>query len=198
MQISFPRWSRRAAFFTLFCACLFVWASPASAAVTGDLNGDGVTDQILTAPDSTRIVVLVSGAAPQVLSASDRLLSTVVMDIDRDGDLDLGALSASRGVLIWINHEGEGRLEPLRRRHGRAPPVSVTPGAALSDRTAADDEPATQPERRSSRHLATIQALAPRVSLVRVGRGITASQPRVQIRAARPASSRAPPFSTFI
>jgi hypothetical protein len=103
-------------------ACLFaavcLFARPADAAVVADFNGDGVIDAIdISRSPETRLVVRVSGAAPQVLKVAGRLISIVAVDVDRDGHLDITALSERRGLVIWINRGGRGRFSVLKRRH---------------------------------------------------------------------------------
>jgi hypothetical protein len=100
----------------ILVAVLLFHALPARAAVLADFNGDGVLDRaVLQRTTRTRIILKISGARPQVLRLADPLLSFAAVDIDRDGDLDLGTLSQWRGVAVWLN-QGNGRFVRLPAR----------------------------------------------------------------------------------
>jgi hypothetical protein len=102
-------------------AALCLLAQPASASMAADFNGDGVLDRFLISPAvDTRVVVHVSGSDPQVLKTRGRLVSIVAVDVDRDGHLDLSALSEHRGIIIWLNKGGTGHFSVLKKqRHTR-------------------------------------------------------------------------------
>jgi hypothetical protein len=118
-------------------AAIGLLASPAHAAINADFNSDGVPDAVvLPRPPETNIVVRLSGATPQVLRFPGGLVSIAAVDVDHDGAIDLTAVSAHRGVFIWLNKGGHGRLKALRRhthRHGvslDARPFVATPRSA--------------------------------------------------------------------
>ena len=101
-------------------AALCLSANPAHAAIAADFNGDGVLDAVvLPHPPEMNIVVHLSGAAPQILKLSGRIISVVAVDVDHDGHLDLSALSERRGLHVWLNKAGHGRFAPLKKH--RAP-----------------------------------------------------------------------------
>ena len=110
-------------------AALCLSANPAHAALAADFNGDGVLDAVvLPHPPETNIIVRLSGAAPQILKLSGRIISVVAADIDHDGTLDLSALSEHRGLHVWLNKAGHGRFAALKKH--RAPRGFDFSGAA--------------------------------------------------------------------
>jgi VCBS repeat protein len=128
---------------TLVAATIGLLASPVHAAIDADFNRDGVPDAVvLPRPPETNIVVRISGATPQVLHFPGGLVSIAAVDLDHDGNLDLTAVSAHRGVFIWLNNGGHGRLKALKR-HSRHHRVSLAdarpflaPPRSLQERSA--------------------------------------------------------------
>lgn len=105
---------------TQVAAAIGLLASPAHAAINADFNRDGVPDAVvLPRPPETNIVVRISGATPQVLRFPGGLVSIAAVDVDHDGNVDLTAVSAHRGVFVWLNNGGHGRLKALKRRSRR-------------------------------------------------------------------------------
>jgi hypothetical protein len=128
-------------------AAVCLLGSPAEAAIDADFNGDGVIDRVvLPRPPETNIVVRFSTGAPQVLKFYDRIISIVATDIDHDGAIDLGALSESRGVFIWLNKgaTGHGRFKAVKRKHPHGG-FSLTSRGPLASapRSSSDGPPAT-------------------------------------------------------
>jgi len=121
------RLSRSRPSFGALIACLlaavFLVSRPAHASIAADFNCDGILDSIqLSRSTDTRVVVHVSGFDPQVLKTRGHLVTIIAIDVDRDGHLDLGALSEHRGIIIWLNKGGSGHFSVLkkhrRNRHG--------------------------------------------------------------------------------
>jgi FG-GAP-like repeat len=104
-----------------FVAALCLTADLAHASIAADFNGDGVLDAVvvLPHPSDTNIVIQVSGATPQILKLSGRVISIVAVDVDHDGTLDLSALSERRGLFVWLNKAGHGRFAALKRHRAR-------------------------------------------------------------------------------
>jgi hypothetical protein len=97
-------------------AALFLSADAAQASILADFNGDGVLDAVvLPRPPDTKIVIQISGSAPQVLKHCGRIISVVAADVDHDGTLDLSVLSERRGLLVWLNKSGHGHFAALRK-----------------------------------------------------------------------------------
>jgi hypothetical protein len=133
-------------------AALCLTADLAHASIAADFNGDGVLDAVvLPRPPDTNIVIRVSGAAPQILKLSGRIIAIVAADVDHDGTLDLSALSERRGLHVWLNKAGHGRFAPLKKHRvprgfgfaGRSRTSATQPGdnapGASSDQTGAPD-----------------------------------------------------------
>ena len=131
---------------------LCLMADLAHASIAADFNGDGVLDAVvLPRPPETNIVIQVSGAAPQILKLSGRIIAIVAADIDHDGTLDLSALSERRGLHVWLNKAGHGRFAPLKKHRaprgfkfvGRSRTAATQPGedapAASSDQSGTPD-----------------------------------------------------------
>jgi hypothetical protein len=135
---------RRIAAFGALLALVCLLPAPARAAVLADFNHDGIADRVQVSSSSDRrLVVRVSGAVPQVLRLRDRLIAVVAVDIDHDGDLDLGALSERHGLLIWLNGGGHGRFTALKKKrvaHG----VRFPAEASLLATESHDDRPVVQ------------------------------------------------------
>jgi hypothetical protein len=130
---------------------------PAHAAVEVDFTADGLRSQIvLPRGPETSIVVRLSGTAPQVLKLHDRIIAIVATDIDHDGEIDLSALSERRGVFIWLNKGGDGRLKAVKRKHHKRGFTLSTGGPLASPRGSSTDDqtpPGTQDDRdRLARH----------------------------------------------
>src|SRR3954463_5708077 len=118
-------------------------SSPAHAALTADFNDDGVLDAIvLPQPPDTNVVVRISGAAPQILKLTGRLISIVIADLDHDGHVDLGALSEQRGIHLWMNNRGDGRFTHVQRRTPRGEDTLARPGPRASPSSTTDQQPA--------------------------------------------------------
>lgn len=96
-------------------ACLC--AASARGAVVADFDGDGVLDRVLVPkPPATGIIVSISGSPLlQTLKLADPPLSIVAADFDRDGDLDISAVSQRHRLYVWLNH-GRGLFKRLRAR----------------------------------------------------------------------------------
>lgn len=123
--------------------CLLV--SPVEAAIEADFNGDGVLDRVvLPRPHETKIVVMMAGAAPQILKLHDRIIAIVATDINHDGEIDVGALSERRGVFIWLNggKSNNGRLKALKRKHRHGGFSLTTRGPLASAPGSSPDGPA--------------------------------------------------------
>jgi hypothetical protein len=140
---------------------LCLMADLAHASIAADFNGDGVLDAVvLPRPPETNIVIRVSGAAPQILKLSGRIISIVATDIDHDGSLDLSVLSERRGLHVWLNKAGRGRFAPLKKH--RAPRWFKFEGRPRTSATQpGEDAPAT-----SSDQSGTPDADAPRAGPV--------------------------------
>jgi FG-GAP-like repeat len=126
-------------------ATVCLLASPADAAIDADFNGDGVLDRVvLPRPPETRIVVRLSGSAPQILTTYDRIVSIVAADINHDGEIDLSALSERRGVFVWLNKgkASNGHLRALKRKHHRGGFALSTGGPLASAPESARERPA--------------------------------------------------------
>jgi hypothetical protein len=97
-------------------AALFLCADAAQASIMADFNGDGVLDAVvLPHPPDTKIIIQISGSAPQVLKHCGRIISVVAADVDHDGNLDLSVLSERRGLLVWLNKSGHGHFAALKK-----------------------------------------------------------------------------------
>lgn len=80
------------------------YAAPTDHRVGADFNGDQILDAVnLPQYHPGAIVVELSGTAPAVLPLLDTIDTIAAIDIDHDGDLDLGALTNQRKLLIWMN-----------------------------------------------------------------------------------------------
>ena len=126
-------------------AAVCLLASPAAAAIDADFNGDGVLDRVvLSHPPENHIVVRLSGGAPQILTAYDRIVSIVAADVNHDGEVDLSALSERRGVFVWLNKgkASNGHLRALKRRHHRGGFALTTDGPLASAPEQTRDGPA--------------------------------------------------------
>jgi len=123
-------------------AALFLCADAAQASIIADFNGDGVLDAVvLPHPPDTKIIIQISGSAPQVLKHCGRVFSVVAADVDHDGHLDLSILSERRGLLVWLNKSGHGRFVALKKH--RVPRGSGFSGRShTSASQPGDDTPA--------------------------------------------------------
>ena len=76
----------------------------------GDFDGDGRQDLALiqNGIHGSHISVTLSGSSSTV-SLDGSAVTLVVIDIDRDGDLDLVAVAPSGQVMAWLN-DGRGRF----------------------------------------------------------------------------------------
>jgi hypothetical protein len=135
---------RRIAAFGALLALVCLLPAPARGAVLADFNNDGIADRVqISSSSDRRLVVRVSGSVPQVLRLRDRLIAIVAVDIDHDGNLDLGALSERHGLLIWLNGGGHGRFKALKKKrvaHG----VRFPAEASLLATESHDDRPVAQ------------------------------------------------------
>jgi hypothetical protein len=115
MTITWKKLNRRLCAVLAHAAAVCLLSAPAqAAAVDVDFNGDGIPDRIvLPRLPETNIVVRISGSRPLILKSPDHIVSIVATDVDHDGDVDLTALSERRGVLVWLNQGGRGRLKAL-------------------------------------------------------------------------------------
>ena len=100
---------------------LCLMADLAHASIAADFNGDGVLDAVDSAHPETNIVIHVSGAAPQILKLSGRIIAIVAADIKirRRSSKYATALSERRGLHVWLNKAGHGRFAPLSEKNQR-------------------------------------------------------------------------------
>jgi len=149
------------------------------------LNADRILDVIVLprAPE-TNIIVRLSGGTHQLLKLHDRIIAIVATDINHDGEIDLSALSERRGVFIWLNKGGHGRLKAVKRKHHTRGFTLITGGPLAAPRGSSSEEqtaPGTQDDRdRLARHegltyhvehAASIQPALPTISALPAGPG---------------------------
>jgi hypothetical protein len=133
---------RLAAVVAVCAAALCLCPEAAHASIRADFNGDGVLDAVvLPRPPDTNIIIEISGAAPQVLKLSGRLIAIVAADVDHDGTLDLSALSERRGLHVWLNKAGHGRFSALKK-HREPRGFGMSRRAQTSANRRAEDTPA--------------------------------------------------------
>ena len=95
-----------------------VATAPAGAAEvqTVDLNADGIPDriQIENTGSSSTVRLMLSGHRLIVFRAKEPIISIRATDLDRDGDLDLVAMSTAHHLWTWRN-AGHGKFRPVRK-----------------------------------------------------------------------------------
>ena len=107
-----------------------------------DLNGDRIADRVKISHSSSELLVRLSWyGGTQHLATPDRVMRVIAADVDGDGDQDLVARTARRGLQVWLNH-GRGGFSSARIRAAPAaafPSIrrAVVPGHSRADR----DEP---------------------------------------------------------
>jgi hypothetical protein len=108
-----------------------------------DFDGDGILDRASLSPASREIAIRFSGAPVRHIALLEPASSLAVMDMDRDGDLDIVALARSPRLQVWLNGgSGEFRpraiaperslLSPLSRLAADAANVSPAPALRLA------------------------------------------------------------------
>ena len=79
-----------------------------------DLNGDGISDHLTVHPGHCLVTVQLSGTTVahsfQIDSATTQV---AVIDVDRDGDIDIVGVSVS-GIRVWVNDSRGMFREPSR------------------------------------------------------------------------------------
>lgn len=97
---------------------LMAFAAPVRAeSQTADLNADGIPDRIQidnTASSATLRVRLSGQPGLIVIRAAEPISSVRAADVDRDGALDIVAVSSTRHVWTWRNG-GQGRFRLMRK-----------------------------------------------------------------------------------
>ncbi|MCX4247446.1 FG-GAP repeat domain-containing protein [Paraliomyxa miuraensis] len=79
----------------------------------GDIDGDGVLDVAMTAADEVRVALGRGDGnfeAPTSYPMSGLLWSTRLLDVDRDGDVDMLVTNATDAYLAFYYNDGTGKL----------------------------------------------------------------------------------------
>ena len=89
-----------------------------SAAVAGDLTGDGLPDLLITNTDDGTVTLLVgdgSGRFPRrrTFSAGENPVDLALGDLDGDGDLDAAVANHETDYVTLLRSDGQGGLEPF-------------------------------------------------------------------------------------
>src|SRR5947208_1875586 len=77
-----------------------------------DFNSDGIADNArLVQQDFKRaqIQIFVSGSRSNKIGLDEKIVRVVAIDVDRDGDSDLVALTRAPRLLVWLN-DGRGHF----------------------------------------------------------------------------------------
>jgi len=177
-----------------FAAVLWVIQSSPAAAddrLLADLNGDGRTDQvtIVRGPYGQSIRLTFSGGAVTWLRTPHPLRQIVARDLNRDGSVDLVAITESFEIVAWLNR-GNGRFTKPRLPHKphRAPPGPI----ASASRAVATDAYSigSDPDNAIVRIQPVVAAPVPRTS-------VHYSEPIVAETSTTPSRPRGPPSLTF-
>lgn len=108
-------------------------AGKPTSVATGDLNGDGRPDLVITKAGSASVTVLLGdgngGFAPGVTYlAGGQPGSVLVADLNGDGKLDVAVTDAVSGSVEILSGNGDGTLGAVSRYSGIANPVALALG----------------------------------------------------------------------
>ena len=89
-----------------------------SAAVAGDLTGDGLPDLLITNTDDGTVTLLVGDGSGQFplrksFSGGENPVDLALGDLDGDGDLDAAVANHETDYVTLLRNDGQGGLEPF-------------------------------------------------------------------------------------
>ncbi len=89
-----------------------------SAAVAGDLTGDGQPDLLITNTDDGTLTLLVGDGSGQFprrksFSGGENPVDLALGDLDGDGDLDVAVANHETDYVTLLRNDGQGGLEPF-------------------------------------------------------------------------------------
>ena len=89
-----------------------------SAAVAGDLTGDGQPDLLITNTDDGTVTLLVGDGSGQFplrksFSGGENPVDLALGDLDGDGDLDVAVANHETDYVTLLRNDGQGGLEPF-------------------------------------------------------------------------------------
>ena len=116
-----------------------------SAAVAGDLTGDGLPDLLITNTDDGTVTLLVGDGSGQFplrksFSGGENPVDLALGDLDGDGDLDAAVANHETDYVTLLRNDGQGGLEPFSHSP-RHLDLGLHPHAVLIDDLDLDGHP---------------------------------------------------------